>query len=79
MIRVSVHGHPELAAFELEPPQSADTVIKAVATELEVATGSLKAGQRLFAGRTAVLAGEYVFRAARAEGRHYIKSLSIAG
>ncbi len=74
MIRVSVDGHLELEPYEFEPPQTADSVIEAVATQLEVAAGSLKAGQRLFTGKTAVPAGDYVFktRTARAEGRPYI-------
>ena len=81
MIRISVDGRPEVEPFVLEPPQPAETVIEAVATALEVDTGILKAGQQLFAGKTAVHAGDYVFktRAARAEGRPYtlLGSVSI--
>lgn len=71
MIRVSIYGRPEVPPFELEPPQPAETVVEAVATQLEVEAGSLKAGQLLFAGKTAVPAGEYVFKskAERAEGK----------
>ena len=86
MIRVSVDGRPEVGPFELEPPQPAESVIEAVASQLEVDTGSLKAGQRLlagklFTGKTAVPAGDYVFktRAARAEGRPYTLALSVFG
>ncbi|KAK9824128.1 hypothetical protein WJX72_007992 [[Myrmecia] bisecta] len=70
MIRVTVDGRPKLEPYELEPPRTADSVIAAVATELEVPCGSLKAGQRLYAGKTAVPAGDYVFKAttARAKG-----------
>ena len=73
MIRVSVDGRPEVPPFELKPPQPAEIVIEAMATELEVDAGSLKAGQRHFAGKTAVPAGDYVFKtsAARVEGRPY--------
>jgi hypothetical protein len=80
MIRVSVDGRPDVAPFELEPPQPAETVIEAVATQLEVDTGSLTAGLRLFAGKTTVLAGDYVFktRAAQAEGRPYTQALLVS-
>ena len=73
MIRVSVDGRPEVPPFELKPPQPVETVIEAMATKLQVDNGSLKAGRRLFAGKEAVPAGDYVFktRAARVEGRPY--------
>ena len=73
MIKVSIQDRPEVPPFEWEPPQTAETVTRIVADELEVQNGYLKAGQRYFSGNTVVLAGEYVFkaRAAEAKGRPY--------
>ena len=67
MIRVSVEGRPDLSPFELEPPQTAETVVEVVSGELEVETGILKAGRHLYVGNATVPPGEYVFKAKAAQ------------
>lgn len=76
MIRVGIHGRPEVPPFQWQPPQTAETVTGIVADELEVQGGYLRDGQRLLVGKTVVPAGEYVFTAmaAQAEGRPYTYS-----
>ncbi len=67
VIKVSVEGRPDLPTFKLVPPLPAQTVMDAVANELEVEAGSLKADGCPFSGATSVPAGEYVFKPGRAQ------------
>ncbi len=67
MIKVTIHGRPEMPPFQWQAPQTAETVTRIVAHELEVQNGSLKDEQQHYSGNTTLHAGDYVFKAMAAQ------------